>query len=108
MTVSYLPRDVVYVDLGTSIGHELNKKRPCVILKTFEVIKMALVIPMSHGKPGVLFTNVELMSNDDKKSFAQCHQLRSISYDRIQKKFNKLSESDFNKIRNVISDFLDS
>lgn len=108
---TFLPRDIIYIDLGNSIGHELERKRPCVIIKSFPEIRMALIVPLSHGKPNNLYTNVTLEYNpnskDKEKSFALCHQIRSISYDRILKKFNTLSERDFKKIRFTIADFLE-
>ncbi|MCB1189633.1 MAG: type II toxin-antitoxin system PemK/MazF family toxin [Leptospiraceae bacterium] len=105
--------DIILVDLGEIgkevKGHELGKTRPCVIVKLLNQIQMAVVVPLSHGKPANLFTIVEIEQNfestSNKPSYALCHQIRSISFNRVLKKLDTLNEKNYNSILLTILDF---
>ena len=76
--VSFLSKgDIVDVDLGQKPnaikGHEQAKERPCVIIKAFNNLGLAIILPITGTKPPQhLFTFVHLakgMGGLSKESF---------------------------------------
>lgn len=87
--------DIIWVDFGevlNAVGHEQAKTRPCIVIKDFNRLQMAIVLPLST-KEKSYYTVVKIdkietgMSLD---SYALCHQLRTISYNRIKGKTGTL------------------
>lgn len=106
---------VVNVDLGNPPneikGHEQAKERPCVIIQVFAPLQLAIVIPVSGNAPSShLYTVVSLPVGSGgliKDSFALCHQIRVVSFERISRHFGKLGNREFLKIKAVLSDTLE-
>lgn len=104
--------DVVMVNLGQIqevVGHEQALHRPCIVIKPFNNLQLVLVLPVT-SKGSAHFTVVKIEKSDGglaHDSYALCHQLRTISSDRITKSIGTLSPLTFNKIRGVLRDLLD-
>ena len=87
-------RDVYWVDLGKTVGTEIRKIRPCIVisnnwLNSFN--SRIIVIPLTT-KP-ISFIPFHLEINfADKKSTILPEQIRSISKKRIKWEFGKLGE----------------
>ncbi|PBQ33903.1 growth inhibitor PemK [Sphingobacteriaceae bacterium] len=115
MRKDFLKGEIVNVDLGlppTSIkGHEQAKLRPCVVIKSFSSMQLAVVLPVTGSSPpSHLYTYVLVPAGEaglTKDSFVLCHQIRTVSFDRIQKSIGKLGTKDFLKIKAVLSDTLE-
>lgn len=103
------------VDLGAIngqvVGHEQANQRPCLIIQTLEFSKLAVVIPFtSKQPPSAIYSIVKIQKSTGgltSDSFALCHQIRSISFQRIVRVVGNMPERDFNKILTVLTDFLD-
>ncbi|MEZ5007768.1 MAG: type II toxin-antitoxin system PemK/MazF family toxin [Chitinophagales bacterium] len=106
--------EIINVDLGQPPkevkGHEQGMERPCIIIKPFNNLKLLLVVPCTSKKPKYpLFTIVSLSketSDLSVDSYALCHQLRTISFDRVSSVRGRLSSKDFGKIHAVLIDIL--
>lgn len=106
--------DIVFVDLGevgkSVKGHEQAKKRPCVVVKPMNKLKLAIVLPLttSHSLKGTsgLIRLTKGMGNLDKDSIVLCQQIRSISHQRVLSRIGQLSTRQFQKIEWGLADFL--
>jgi mRNA interferase MazF len=113
--MNYQKGDVVDVDLGRPPkeikGHEQGLKRPCIIIKSFDNLGLAIVVPCSSKEPKFsLYTIVKIFKNQGgltSDSFALCHQIRTISHDRILNKRGTLPQNTILKISSVLTDTLD-
>ena len=111
----YLKGDVVVVDLGLPpnaiVGHEQARTRPCIVIKYFKSLKLLTVIPCTSQKPKYsLYSIVELNNGSGgltSDSYALCHQIRSVSIDRIVDKKGTLSIQDQLRINSVLIDVLE-
>lgn len=110
---SYQQGDIIDVDLGlppTEVqGHEQGKKRPCVVVKAFSPLQLAIVIPCT-SQQFVNYTVVKLRQGSgglNSESYALCHQIRTVSFQRIKKVIGRLHEIDMEKIKAVLADTLD-
>ena len=85
--------------------------KPCLIIKTLDFAQLAVVIPFtSKAPPSSIYSIVAFQKGKGgllSDSFALCHQIRTISYERITKSYGVLTERDFNKVLTVLSDFLE-
>lgn len=103
------PGTIVQVDLGMppgTKGREQQKHRPCVVLAHWPQLQLLIVVPISGNKPPVeLYTTVDLKAGSNglvKDSFALCHQLRSISVERLGRTLGHLTALDVEKVRAVV------
>lgn len=111
----YKQGDIVDVNLGEPpkevIGHEQGKTRPCVVFKSLERLGLLIVLPITGTEAKYAqFTIVELQpgaSGLTKTSFALCHQIRTVSTKRINKKRGTISFRELNKIIAVLKDMLE-
>lgn len=111
---SFRDGSIVNVYLGeppTEIkGHEQGFSRPCVVLKYFSRLKLALIIPCTtKTPPNFYFSIVQIMAGTGglaKNSYALCHQIRTISIKRISAVIGHLPQKDFYKIQSVQADIL--
>jgi mRNA interferase MazF len=107
--------DVVDVNLGSPPeeikGHEQGFIRPCVVMKALSPLKLAIVVPLTSKASKKPFYSVVALEKGFAglkfDSFALCHQIRTISFDRIFNRRGQLSEKDFLKIQGVLADLLE-
>ena len=110
----YQKGEIVDVNLGKPPkeikGHEQGFKRPCVIIRTFSHLGLAIVIPCtSKMQKYNYYTLVKLKKGSgglSVDSSALCHQIRTISFDRISGKRGKLEKKNILKIQSVLIDIL--
>lgn len=107
--------DVIDVDLGNPPkevkGHEQGKNRPCIVVKAFNNLELLIIVPLTSREPKYsLFTIVKLLKGSaglTSDSYALCHQIRTISFDRMLSKRGRLETRDMLKIRAVLLDSLE-
>ena len=99
--------DIVLVNLDPTIGSEMKKTRPCVVLSPNEMnkhLRTIIVAPMtSSSKPYP--TRVEVKHNS-KKGWIVIDQIRTIDKMRIVKRFQTLTTKEIEKVKNVIHETL--
>jgi mRNA interferase MazF len=92
-------------------GHEQGYERPCVIIKSFNNLDLAVVIPLTTKESKYsLYTIVKIPKGTaglTADSYALCHQIRAISFDRIVSKRARLDSKDVLKINAVLIDTLE-
>lgn len=107
--------DIIMIDLGKVPeqvkGHEQANIRPCLVVQTLDLAQLAVVIPFtSKHHPSLNYSTVRLHAGTGglmADSYALCHQVRSVSYQRFGKTIGILPARDFNKVLTVLADYLD-
>jgi mRNA interferase MazF len=98
---------ICLVNLEPTIGHEIKKTRPCVIISPDEMnqnISTIIIAPMttkSHAYP----TRVPL-TFQGKKGWIVLDQIRAIDKKRITKKLGKITTNKIAEVKNVINEML--
>ncbi len=99
--------DVVVVNLDPTIGGELRKTRPCVILSPDEMnkyLKTIIIAPItSKSKSYPTRVVIELR---EKENWVVIDQIRTIDKRRIYKKMGQLKPVEIQKVRAVIQETL--
>ncbi len=94
---------IVLVNLDPTIGSEIKKTRPCVIISPNEINKFLntiVVAPMTTNLKKYP-TRIQVVHND-KKGMIAIDQIRTIDKSRILKKFDILSKSEIQKCKDII------
>jgi mRNA interferase MazF len=89
---------VLLVNLDPTVGHEIKKTRPCVVISPDSYnkrISTVIVAPITTEEPGRMALSCEVslpmgIGGLTNNSIAQPHQLRCVDKDRIAKYMGKL------------------
>ena len=96
---------IVLVNLEPTIGSEIKKTRPCVIIspnemnKYLQTITIAPMTSQSKHYP----TRIEVKHNS-KKGWVVLDQLRTVDKQRILKVLDKLTEKEILKLKSTIKE----
>ena len=97
--------DIVLVNLDPTIGSEMKKTRPCVVLSPNEMnkyLQTIIIAPMtSSSKPYP--TRVEVR-HKVTKGWIAIDQIRTIDRVRIIKRFEALSDKEIERVKTVIQE----
>ena len=97
--------EIVLVNLDPTIGSEMQKTRPAVILSPNEMNKYlntVVIAPMTSNSKSYP-TRVEVNHNKTK-GWIVLDQIRTIDRQRITKKLDKLIEKDIKKVKNILKE----
>ena len=98
---------VYLVNLDPTIGHEMKKTRPCVIISPDEMnfnISTIIIAPMT-SKSHVYPTRIPL-TFQSKKGWIVLDQIRTVDKNRMVKKLGKLSPKVILEIKKVLNEML--
>ena len=97
--------EIVLVNLDPTIGSEMQKTRPAVILSPNEMNKYlnTVVIATMTSSSKSYPTRVEVNHNKTK-GWIVLDQIRTIDRQRIAKKLDKLTEKDIKKVKNILKE----
>jgi len=96
---------IVLLNLDPTIGSEMKKTRPCVIISPDEMnryLQTIVVAPMTSQSKNYP-TRVEV-KHQNKKGWVVLDQIRTIDRSRIVKVYNHLSEKEIIKIKSVLKE----
>ena len=97
--MNYKQYDIVIVNLNPTVGTEIQKTRPCLIISPNEMNYSNLIVAPLTSTNKDYPTRVKL-KND---SFAVLDQIRTISTKRVISKTDiKISKTQIHKIKNTI------
>ena len=94
---------IVLVNLDPTIGNEMKKTRPCVIISPNEMNKFLntiVIAPMTSTSKSYP-TRVEI-NHDKKKGWIVLDQIRTVDRQIIIKILGYLSENEFQKVKAVL------
>lgn len=108
------PGTVVDADLGlppATVGREIQKHRPFVVMAQLDALGLLMVVPISKGRPKVMgYTSIELEPDRGNglvaDCFGQCHQLRTIDRSRVTKVRGRLSPMAYVRFKQALTRLL--
>jgi len=102
-------REVWWVNFDPSVGGEIQKKRPAVIVSndaSNKFLNRLQVVPLT-GRTDRLYPSEALVTFEGKPSKAMADQLATVSKERLFKRAGILSREDMCKIEEAIKIQLD-
>ncbi|MDD5450969.1 MAG: type II toxin-antitoxin system PemK/MazF family toxin [Desulfovibrionales bacterium] len=107
--------EIYWVNLDPTIGSEIQKKRPVIVLNGGHKkhLKLAIVVPLtawdSQWTNNPLFVPIEPDKNNQlqKISAVDCFQIRAISHQRFAEKIGSIPEEKIHLIKQALSLILD-
>jgi mRNA interferase MazF len=99
--------EIYWVKLDPTVGSEIQKTRPCVVITPNEMnnsIDTIIIAPLtskSHNFPTRLKTNVE-----GKECWIVLDQIRAIDKSRLRDKIGELNRKDISELKNIINEML--
>jgi len=97
--------EVFLINLDPTIGHEIKKTRPCVVISPNEMnrnIQTIVIAPMttkSHDYP----TRVKVKFQS-KNGWIVLDQIRTVDKRRLVKKLGRITRSEIEKVKYVIKE----
>jgi len=94
---------IVLVNLDPTVGSEMKKTRPCVVISPNEMnkyLQTIVVAPMTSSSK-TYPTRVEI-NYDKKKGWIVLDQIRTVDRQRIIKVLGNLTEKETAKVKDVI------
>lgn len=98
---------IILVNLDPTIGAEIKKTRPCVIISPDELnkyLQTIIVAPMTSQSRNYP-TRIEV-KHDHKKGWVVLDQIRTIDKQRVTKILDVLSEKEINQVKMTIKELL--
>nr|WP_314897042.1 type II toxin-antitoxin system PemK/MazF family toxin [uncultured Flavobacterium sp.] len=96
---------IVLVNLDPTIGSEMKKTRPCVIISPNEMntfLQTIVVAPMTSSSK-TYPTRIEI-NHDKKKGWIVLDQIRTVDRQRITKVLGNLTEKEIRKVKEVLKE----
>lgn len=95
--------EIWWVNLDPTIGAEIQKLRPCLIISPNELNYLAtrIILPItSKGFNAPFRVNFKLLNKEAK---IICEQIRSVSIERFVEKIIDLDEDNIKKVNEILS-----
>lgn len=104
-------RDIWLVNFDPTLGHEIKKSRPAVVVssKVMQFSNLRLVIPIRHfstrheNYDWMLRIYPDKINNLKKESTIDCIHLRSVAIERFIKPIGSIDQLFFNDIKGIIN-----
>ena len=107
--------EIYWVNLNPTIGNEIKKRRPVVVLNGGhdKHLKLSIVVPVtawsSYWEKNPFFVSLEPNTKNGlkKKSVVDCFQIRAVSHNRFAEKIGEISIDEIKLIKRSITLILD-
>jgi len=96
---------IILVNLDPTLGSEIQKTRPCVVISPNEMNKYlntVVIAPMTTSSKNYP-TRIEI-KHDNKVGWIVLDQIRTIDKQRIIKELGRLSKSEINELKSVLKE----
>lgn len=97
--------DIVLVNLDPTIGSEIKKTRPCLVISPNEMNKFLntiVIAPMTSTSKSYP-SRIEMKTNS-RKGWIVIDQIRTVDRKRITKILGKLTEKEILEVKNVMKE----
>jgi len=97
--------EIILVNLEPTIGSEIKKTRPCVVLSPDEMnkyLRTVVIAPMTASSKSYP-TRIEI-KHDNKLGWIVLDQIRTIDRQRIIRNLGKLSKPEIKEVKAVIKE----
>ena len=98
---------IILVNLDPTIGSEINKTRPCVVISPDEMnqhLRTVVIAPMTTSSKNYP-TRVEI-KHDNRIGWIVLDQVRTIDKQRILKDLGKLSKPEIKEVKAILKETL--
>ena len=107
--------DIVWVNLDPTVGDEIKKKRPVVILNNGHEkhLRLAIVVPVTNwseiwdNNPFFVSLDPSKQNGLKKKSAVDCFQVRAVSHLRVLDRLGAVTPSELTQIKKALALILD-
>ena len=107
--------EIYWVNLDPAIGDEIKKKRQVVVINGghYKHLKLAIGVPITawnlYWEDNPFFVSLDPDSNNglQKRSVADCFQIRAISHNRFAQKIGSISSDEIDLLKKAIALILD-
>jgi len=96
---------IILVNLDPTIGSEIKKTRPCVVISPNEMnkfLKTVVIAPMTTSSKNYP-TRIEI-KHDNKVGWIVLDQIRTIDQQRIIKYLDRLTKPEINELKSVLKE----
>ena len=97
--------DIVLVNLDPTMGSEMKKTRPCVVLSPNEMnkyLQTIVIAPMTSSSKNYP-TRIKVVQNG-QQGWVVIDQIRTIDRNRIIKRFETLKSKEIEQVKNAIKE----
>jgi mRNA interferase MazF len=106
--------EIWLINLDPSIGAEIRKTRPAVIVNDDSLgrLPLRIIVPITEWKehfsiaPWMVHLPIDSLNKLSKPSSIDCFQVRSLSVDRCIKKLGKVSPQQLEQIKEALAKVL--
>lgn len=107
--------DIVWVNLAPTVGDEIKKRRPVVVLNNGHEkhLRLAIVVPITNWterwntNPFFVSLNPSPENGLKKKSSVDCFQIRAVSHQRVLERIGIVTPSELSQIKKALALILD-
>jgi mRNA interferase MazF len=107
--------DIYWVNLEPSIGDEIRKKQPVVVMNPghSRYLKLAIVVPITHWRPEwkdhAFFVLLDPSPSNglERRSAVDCFQIRAISHGKFLERLGAASDAEIEQMKRAIAFILD-
>jgi mRNA interferase MazF len=98
---------IYLVNLDPTVGHEIKKTRPCLVISPDEMnrhLRTVMIAPMttkSHDYPSRVTLRFE-----GKQAWVVLDQIRTVDRERLIKELGKLDQRHIRRVKDVIREML--
>ncbi len=99
--------DIYWVSLDPTIGAEIKKTRPCIVISPNEInfyLKTVLIAPLTSTIKNIPF-RIKLLV-DGKAGMIALDQIRAVDKSRLHKKITEADKNIIEKIKETINEML--
>ena len=99
--------DVLLINLDPTVGHEIKKVRPCLVISPNEMnesIQTVIIAPMttkSRKYPTRIQVNFE-----NKEGWIVLDQIRTVDRKRLVKKLGKIKKKEIEEVKRTLQEML--
>jgi mRNA interferase MazF len=99
--------DIVLVKLNPTVGSEIQKTRPCIVISPNEmnVLKTIIIVPMTSKGFNFLFR--PKIKFEDKNGLVLLDQIRAVDKTRVVKKIGTVEKKKSKEISKILTEMFE-